>query len=141
MTVEQQIANYINSIPQPKQTDIQSLHDFMLYEMPNCKLWFLDGRNTDGKIVANPNIGYGSINLKYPNNIIKLFYNIGISANTTGISIYFMGVDNKEYLQKNFATKIGKATITGYCIKFKKLKDINLNILKTIIYNVVDLNN
>lgn len=101
----------------------------------------LDGRNTDGKIVANPNIGYGSINLKYPNNIIKLFYNIGISANTTGISIYFMGVDNKEYLQKNFATKIGKATITGYCIKFKKLKDINLNILKTIIYNVVDLNN
>lgn len=112
----------------------------MLNEMPNCKLWFLDGRNNDGKIVSNPNIGYGSINLKYANNTTKLFYNIGISTNTTGISIYFMGLDDKEYLQKNFANKIGKATITGYCIKFKKLEDIDLNILKTIICNVVDLN-
>ncbi len=34
---------------------------------------------------------------------------------------------------------IGKASVTGYCIKFKTLKDLNLDILEEAIrYGVVD---
>ena len=39
---------------------MQQLHDLILGVSPGCKLWFLDGRNAEGKVVSNPDIGYGS---------------------------------------------------------------------------------
>lgn len=101
--------------------------------MPECKLWFLDGKNSDGKIVSNPNIGYGSYNLTYADGSTKEFYQIGISANKTGISVYIMGIDDKKYLAEKFGNKIGKASLTGYCIKLKALKDINIDVLEEAI--------
>jgi hypothetical protein len=96
---------------------------------PGCRLWFLDGKNEENKVVSNPNIGYGLHTLKYTDGKTKAFYRIGISANTTGISVYIMGIDDKTYLAKTYGKKIGKATVTGYCIKFKALKDINSEML------------
>jgi hypothetical protein len=96
-------------------------------------MWFLDGRNSDNKIVSNPNIGYGLLTLKYPDGKTKEFYQVGISANTTGISVYIMGIQDKTYLASTYGEKIGKASITGYCIKFKTLKVIDVEILKAAI--------
>jgi hypothetical protein len=101
--------------------------------MPNCRLWFLDGKDDKGKIVSNPNIGYGVQTIKYSDGKTKEFYQIGISANTTGISVYIMGIEDKNYLPQAYGEKIGKASVTGYCIKFKKLGDINLDVLETAI--------
>jgi hypothetical protein len=101
--------------------------------MPACKLWFLDGKDEKGKIVSNPNAGYGSYNIKYADGTTRDFYQIGLSANTTGISVYILGIEDKTYLAKTYGKKIGKATVTGYCIKFKTLKDINIDILETAI--------
>ena len=41
-----------------------------------------------------------------------------------------MGIEDKTYLAKNFGKKIGKASVTGYCIKFKSLKDIDVDTLE-----------
>jgi hypothetical protein len=101
--------------------------------MPNCKLWFLDGKNDKGKTVTNPNIGFGNQTLKYADGTSKEFYQIGISPNSTGISVYIIGLKDKKYLADTFGKKIGKASVTGYCIKFKTLKDINLDILEEAI--------
>jgi len=133
MTVQEQIKKYIASQPQPKQNDMQALHQIMLEIMPACKLWFLDGKNAEGKIVSNPNIGYGLYTLKYADGTTKDFYQIGLSANTTGISVYVMGIKDKTYLAQTYGKKIGKASLSGYCIKFKTLKDINLDVLKAAI--------
>ena len=129
MTVQQQIKKYISSQPEPKPSEMKTLHDLILKVMPGCKLWFLDGKNSEGKIVSNPNIGYGSFTIKYADGTAREFYQIGLSANTTGISIYIMGINDKTYLANTYAKKIGKASVTGYCIKFKTVKDINTEIL------------
>ena len=133
MSVPEQIKKYITSQPEPKRSDMQELHQFLLKVLPNCKLWFLDGKNSEGKTVSNPNIGYGSYSIKYADGTTKEFYQIGMSANTTGISIYILGLIDKTYLVKTYGKKIGKASVTGYCIKFKTLKDINLDILEEAI--------
>ena len=130
MALEDQINRYLESIPEPKQTDMRRLHDAILEINPGCKLWFLDGKDESGKVVSNPNIGYGMLSKKYANGKTKVFYQVGISANSTGLSVYIMGIDDKKYLQEKYAHTIGKASITGYCIKFKALKDIDLDILK-----------
>lgn len=129
MNTQEQIENYISIQPEAKRNDMQELHDLILQIMPECKLWFLDGKNDNNKTVSNPNIGYGSYTMHYAGGKTREFYRIGMSANTTGISIYIMGIEDKKHLAKTYGEKIGKASVTGYCIKFKALKDIHLEVL------------
>ena len=133
MDVQEQINRYINSQPEPKCNDMQALHRTILRLMPACKLWFLDGKNSEGKTVSNPNIGYGFLNIKYADGKTREFYQVGLSANTTGISVYIMGIKDKEYLNHTFGKLLGKASVSGYCIKFKALKDINIDVLEAAI--------
>ena len=141
MSIQDQIKEYINSQPEPKRNDIQALHRIILELMPSCKLWFLDGKNSEGKTVSNPNIGYGQYTITYADGKSREFYQIGLSANTTGISVYIMGNDDKKYLAETYGKKIGKASVSGYCIKFKALKDINLDVLNSAIKNGVNISN
>lgn len=133
MSAEEQIKEYIGSQPDTKRNDMQALHEHILKIMPGCKLWFLDGKNDEGKVVSNPNIGYGSYTIKYADGSGRDFYQIGISANTTGISVYILGLTDKKYLAQTYGERIGKAGVTGYCIKFKALKDINIDVLEDAI--------
>ncbi len=133
MNVQEQINEYITSQPEPKRSDLQELHRSILEIRPECKLWFLDGKNSEGKTVSNPNVGYGFYTIKYADGTTREFYQIGLSANTTGISVYILGLDDKTYLAKTYGKKLGKASVSGYCIKFKALKDINMDVLETAI--------
>ncbi len=123
------INEYISSLPERKATELLGLHHLISGLMPGCKLWFLDGKNSENKVVSNPNIGYGSYQIKYANGTSREFYRIGLSANSTGISVYIMGLDDKTLLARRFGKDIGKATITGYCIKFRSVSDINTDTL------------
>lgn len=130
MDVHKQIKDYIAAQPEPKRGEMQELHGIILGEMPGCKLWFLDGKDERGQTVSNPNIGYGFQAIKYADGKTREFYQIGISANTTGISVYIMGIKDKKYLAETYGEKLGKASVTGYCIKFRTLRNINVDILK-----------
>lgn len=129
MNIKDQIKSYIDSQSEIKRSDMQVLHKLIINQWPKCKLWFLDGKDEKGKVVSNPNIGYGCYAINYANGTNKEFYQIGLSANTTGISVYILGIANKTYLEHTFGGKIGKAKVTGYCIKFKSLNDINTDVL------------
>ncbi len=133
MDIQQQINIYITSLREPKRSDMQALHDNIMQIMPACKLWFLNGKDSENKIVANPNIGYGAHNIKYADGKSREFYQIGMSANTTGISIYILGLKDRKYLVENYGKTLGRASISGYCIKFKALKDIHIHILEAAI--------
>ena len=133
MNIQEQIKNYIHSQPELKRSDMQALHRNILELMPACKLWFLDGKDSENKIVSNPNIGSGLHTIQYADGKTREFYQIGLSANKSGISVYIMGIKDKTYLAQTFGKKIGKASVSGYCIKFKSLKDINIYILEAAI--------
>lgn len=129
MNVKDQIKEYITSHFASKQNDMQELHRSILKINPKAKLWFLDGRNEAGKVVSNPNIGYGTQTMKLAGGKTREFYQVGLSANTSGVSIYIMGIEDKTFLIKTYGKKLGKASVTGYCIKFKGLKDIDMEVL------------
>ena len=133
MNVKEQIKNYIAAQPEPKRSDMQELHKLIVNRLPTGKLWFLDGKDSKGKIVSNPNIGYGSYTIHYTEGTTKEFYQVGLSANSSGISVYIMGIKDKTYLSRTYGNKLGKATVTGYCIKFKTVKDIDITILEDAI--------
>lgn len=85
---------------------MQELHNLIIGVMPKCRLWYLDGKDEKGKIVSNPNIGYGTQIIKYADGRTREFYQIGISANTAGISVYIMGIEDKKILSCGIRGKI-----------------------------------
>ena len=110
MNVQEQIKKYITSQPEPKRSDMQALHRIILQVMPACKLWFLDGKNSENKTVSNPNIGYGSHTIKYADGTTREFYQICLSANKTGISAYILVLKIKHTypkpMEKNLARRV-----------------------------------
>src|SRR5215207_9859522 len=141
VNVQEQIEEYITSQPEPKRSDMQALHRIILQVMPACKLWFLDGKNSENKTVSNPNIGYGFYTIKYADGTAREFYQVGLSANKTGISVYILGISDKTYLAQTYGKKLGKANVSGYCIRFKTLKEINIDILEAAIRYGVEATN
>jgi hypothetical protein len=133
MNAKEQIKKHISSQPEPKRSDLQELHRITLQALPGCKLWFFDGKNSENKTVSNPNIGYGTHTIKYADGKTREFFQIGLSPNKTGISVYILGIKDKTYLAKTYGKKLGKASVSGYCIRFKTLKDINIDILEAAI--------
>lgn len=133
MDVAGQIKDYIASQPEPKCSEMQVLHHTILEIMPASRLWFLDGKNSEGKIVSNPNIGYGLCTINYAEGRSREFYRIGLSGNKTGISVYLFGIEDKSYLKRTFGKELGKARVSGYCINFKSLKEINVETLEAAI--------
>ena len=138
MNTHEQIKEYIATQPEPKRSDLQELHGIILELMPDCKLWFLDGKDEKGRTVSNPNIGYGFQTMKHADGKTREFYQVGISANTTGISVYILGIEDKKYLAQTFGKELGKASVSGYCIKFKTLKDVNRDILQAAIRHGIE---
>ena len=138
MNIPEQIKKYIAGQPEPKRSDMQALHRLILQILPGSKLWFLDGKNSENKTVSNPNIGYGFHTIKYADGKTREFYQIGMSANKTGISVYILGIKDKAYLAHTYGKKLGKASVTGYCVRFKTLTDINVDILQAAIRSGVE---
>jgi hypothetical protein len=139
MSIKDQIKNYIAVQPEPKRNEMKELHQIIIALMPKCRLWFLDGKDDKGKTISNPNIGYGFRIIKYADGKTKEFYQIGLSATSTGISIYILGIDDKKYLAQKYGKVIRKASVTGYCVKFKTLRDINIDTLKAAISDGIEM--
>src|SRR4051812_17420595 len=140
MDIPERVEAYLASQPEPKQTDLRQLHRRIIAEFPDGRLWFDDGTNEDGRVVANPNIGYGRYTITYANGSSREFYRIGLSANTTGISVYVLGLDDKTYLARTYGASIGRASVTGYCIKFTRLSAVNTDSLLAAIRDGMTIN-
>ena len=133
MNTETQIEAQLSSLPEQKQIEMRALCDLVMNIAPDCKLWYTDGKNEDGKVVANPNIGFGSYTIKYADGSERAFYRIGLCATKTGISVYILGLDDKKFLVDTYGATIGKASVSGYCISFRSLKVIDLDVLQSAI--------
>jgi hypothetical protein len=133
MDVHAQIDDYLAAQPERKRGDMQALHSMMLRVIGDGRLWFLDGKDESGRTISNPNIGYGLQTITYADGRSREFYQIGLSSNATGISVYIMGLDDKTHLATTYGGDIGKASVTAYCIKFSALRNINLNVLEAAV--------
>lgn len=139
MKVQEQIKSHLASLSEPKRSEMNELHQFILQTLPGCKQWFDNGLDETGRTMTNPTIGYGEQTLQYANGKTRDFFQIGLSANSTGISVYILGIKDKSYLKNTYSKLMGKASITGYCIKFKTIQQIDMTILGSAIQDGVKL--
>jgi len=91
-----QLFNFIGLQEVKLREELYILHELILRIKPHAQLWFFDGKNETGKIVTNPNMGYGTCMLKQAAKKTREFYRIGISPNLQGISIYVFGLEDEN---------------------------------------------
>jgi len=131
--VQRQIQAHFAQLKVDKSKELQQLHNLIVSLNPQCKLCFDNGINEEGKVVTNPTIGYGLQTLEYAKGNTREFFQIGICATTSGISIYLIGIKDKNFLKESFTSSTGKAIITGYCVKYKRLSELNPDVLVKLI--------
>lgn len=133
MDAREAIDGYIDGQAGAKRQDLRDLHQLALEISPATRLWFVDGRNAQGKVVANPSIGYGEQTLNATTAHARAFYRLGVSAHTSGLSIYVMGLADRTHLSRTYGPRLGKAKITGYCIRFRSLRDLDPSVLRALV--------
>ena len=133
METEARVERYLATLPAARQREMRALHEAILGIAPGCRLWFLDGKDESGKVVSNPSIGYGTFTKRYADGRATEAFRVGISANTAGMSVYVMGLEDRTWLARTYAAALGRAKVTGYCIKFKSLGDVDREVLAAAI--------
>ena len=77
MNIQEQIDRHLASQPEPKRSEMQTLHRLILQAVPGCRLWFDDGKDSENKTISNPTIGYGCYTIKYASGKTREFFRSG----------------------------------------------------------------
>jgi len=77
-------------------------------------------------------IGFGDVHLKYESGRELDWFLIGFSPRKQNLSLYILNRYN-ELLYKDLLDKLGKHSTGKGCLYIKRLEDVNLQVLKSII--------
>lgn len=74
-------------------------------------------------------IGYGDYHYKYATGREGDWFLIGLGSMKNYVSLYICAVEDGKYLAESFKQELGKVDVGKSCIRFKKLEDINLDVV------------
>ena len=78
-------------------------------------------------------LGYGSFPyLNYKKEMVD-WPIIALANQKNYVSLYVCAVDHGQYIADKYKKELGKVSVGNSCIRFKKLEDINLPILKKVL--------
>ncbi len=116
------VAQYLAAVPADRKELIETLHVFIQKTVPKLKPHF-----------ASNMVGYGSFPYKnYKNEKIE-WPVIALANQKNYVSLYVCAVDSGKYIAEMHAKELGKVSVGKSCIRFKKLEDINLTVLKKVL--------
>lgn len=119
---------YIAGVEEPKRQELQLLHDLVRKTVPSFEPVMIAGV-----------MGYGQFHYKGKSKSCEgEWFRVGLSANKTGISIYICAGDEKGYFPEQVRDQLGKANVGRSCIRFKKLADINLDVVEELLIKTRD---
>ena len=113
---------YIAKIEEPRRSQIQTLHDFISKTVPEQKPHIISGM-----------IGYGSFHYKSKSGREGDWCVIALASQKNYISLYICASDGKQYVAEKYKDALPKANIGRSCIRLKKIEDIDLDVLKTVL--------
>lgn len=113
---------YLEMIPEPRRSEVKKLHEFIKKMVPELKLHIMAGM-----------IGYGTYHYKYASGREGDWSIIGLASQKNYISVYVCAVFDGKYVAEKYKDQFPKASIGKSCIRFRKLADIDLDVLKAVI--------
>lgn len=120
------VAEYIDLIDEPRKTDIKALHAFIQKKVPDLKPHLVYGM-----------IGYGTFRYKTKSGREGDWSVILLASQKNYISVYVCALIDGKYIAESYKDKLPKTNIGKSCIRFKKLADVDLDVLSEIITKAI----
>ncbi len=113
---------YIDSVSDLHRADIEKLHSLIKKTVPNLKAHICSGM-----------LGYGEYHYRYASGREGDWALILLASQKNYISLYVCSVDVHGYIAEQYKNELGKVSVGKSCIRFKKLEDLNLDMLRKVI--------
>ena len=78
-------------------------------------------------------IGYGDFTQSRPRGKTVEWFMVGLALQKNYISLYVNAVEDGTYLAHRYGSRLGKARIGSASISFRKLEDIDLDVLSELV--------
>lgn len=116
------VSQYLAAVPDERKKDIEFLHAFIQKTAPALTPHF-----------AYNMLGYGSFPYKnYKGELIQ-WPTVALANQKNYISVYVCAVDGGVYVAEKNKARLGKVSVGKSCIRFTKLANVNLDVLKEVI--------
>jgi hypothetical protein len=119
---------YIAKIDEPRRAQIQMLHDMIRKTIPEQKPYIISGM-----------IGYGTFHYKTKSGREGDWCKIALASQKNYISVYVCASDGRQYVAEKYKDAFPKASIGRSCIRFKRPDDIDIEVLKKVIREGVEV--
>jgi Domain of unknown function (DU1801) len=123
------IDSHIDSLPEPRRDIVRAVHDTIRAAAPD-----LEATMWSEKI-----IGYGSYHYRYASGREGDWFPVGLANQKQYVSLYICAADEDGYLAEQNADRLGNVSVGKSCIRFKRLEDLDLNVVAELTRRAADL--
>lgn len=120
---------YIERLAEPRRGEIRALHELIRRAVPQLEPTMDFGM-----------LGYGRYHYIYPSGREGDWMLVGVASNKNYISLYVTAAaPDGGYLAERYKDQLPKASIGRSCIRFKRLGDVDQEVLERLLRKVAEL--
>lgn len=113
---------YIEALDEPRRSQIEELDALIRANAPKLERFVLSGM-----------LAYGRYHYRGRSGREGDWFRIGLANNKASISLHVMAAEGDGYLAESYADRLPKADIGRSCVRFQKLEDVDVRVLKELI--------
>jgi hypothetical protein len=120
---------YIERLAEPRRGEVRALHELIRHTVPQLEPTMDFGM-----------LGYGKYHYRYPSGREGDWMLVAVASNKNYISLYVTAADpDGGYLAERYQDRLPKASIGKSCIRFKRLGDLDQEVLEGLLRRVAEL--
>ena len=114
---------YIGGLDEPRRGEIAQLDELIRATLPQLE-----------PHVASGMLAYGRYHYRYDSGREGDWFHVGLASRKRAISLYVVAAcDDGTYLAERYAERLPKADIGKSCVRFKRLADVDLDAVRTLL--------
>jgi hypothetical protein len=120
---------YIERLAEPRRGEIRALHELIRRTAPDLEPTMEFGM-----------LGYGKYHYRYASGREGDWQLVGVASNKNYISLYVTAASpDGGYLAESYKDQLPKASIGKSCIRFKRLGDVDQDVLERLLRYVAEV--
>jgi len=122
------VAALLAALPDDRRPILQAVHDVIRTAAPTLH-----------PAVWNTMIGYGSYHYRYASGREGDWFVVGLANQKRYVSLYLCATVDGGYLPEANAQRLGKVSVGKSCIRFRRLADLNLDVVAELVRKAADV--
>jgi hypothetical protein len=118
--------SYIEGLAEPRRGDVKALHELIRSTVPELE-----------PTMEFKMLGYGKYHYRYDSGREGDWVLVGLASNKSYISLYVTALVDGRYLAESYTDRLPNASIGKSCIRFKRLSDVDTDVLAEILLTAV----